>query len=558
MVGSHSYYLRSIKKWDYTMDSDASDSEADASDSEENAESDPDWNPDASESEADASEENASESEADASEENASESEADASEENASESEADASESEAGTSDSEADASESEADASESEAIKSTKSLSFSKVKRVKTYFINMNLEQSSKDNRFKTTVVEQMSPDEKHYFKTMSPEEKKHIYERYSQLWKSMPQTIPFRFKLLSLPSSVLSDASKRYLFEKYQSFQEMNKEHGEYSKYASWFESLQKIPFGIYHRVFQDDACYNRETIGALLTSIRAKLDSVIAEQSATKDQLLLQLAQWISNPESKGKCIGIQGPPGIGKTTLIKEGVSKILGIPFGFITLGGVGDGSILEGHPFTYEGAMYGRIVELLIKLNVMNPILFFDELDKIADSPKGEEVTSVLTHITDASQNNHFTDKYFGDIEIDLSRCLMVFTFNDESKIHPVLKDRLYILRIEGYTPEQKFVIARNHLIPNLLTQYRWESDTVIISDSILRMILTKTPEEEGVRNLLRSLDSIFGWINMAQFVIVPPLNTLVVLPFILEEIHLTTFMPRPPLSRTRISSMYI
>ena len=122
---------------------------------------------------------------------------------------------------------------------------------------------------------------------------------------------------------------------------------------------------------------------------------------------------------NPTAVGTAIAIKGPMGTGKTTLVKEGISKILNRPYQLIALGGATDSSFLEGHSYTYEGSTYGKIVDILIQSKSSNPVIFFDELDKVSDSPKGDEITGILTHLTDSTQNCNFHDKYFSEIDFD-------------------------------------------------------------------------------------------------------------------------------------------
>ena len=140
---------------------------------------------------------------------------------------------------------------------------------------------------------------------------------------------------------------------------------------------------------------------------------LDNAVYGMEDAKMQILQMVGQWISNPNSLGSAIAVKGPPGTGKTTLIKEGVSKILNRPFAFLALGGATDASFLEGHSYTYEGSTWGKIVDILIKCKCMNPLIYFDELDKISETPKGEEIAGILTHLTDTTQNDKFHDKYF-------------------------------------------------------------------------------------------------------------------------------------------------
>jgi len=400
------------------------------------------------------------------------------------------------------------------------------------------------------------MSPDEKKFIKGLSPSEKTKLYESYGLLKSTDTHSTPLRFKILNLPATVLSDASKRLILQKIEHYQTMTEENTEYAKYTYWMRSLERLPFGQYHTILQNP---DTDSIAGILNRTKSQLDSVVYGHTETKQQLLMLMAQWISNPTSKGQCIGIQGPMGIGKTTLIKDGVSKALGIPFGFIALGGANDAAFLEGHGFTYEGATYGRIAEILIKHQTMNPILFFDELDKISDSPKGEEISAILTHLTDPTQNALFTDKYFGSIELDLSRCLMVFSFNDSSKIHPILKDRLSMIYVQGYSIDEKINIAQSYLLPRLFQQYNLCANppAIVIHPTVLRAVLSYIPEEKGIRQFIQALERIFGWLNMARYIPVAPFQTPIELPFIVDETHLPVFLrkntddsdKRPPFS---------
>ena len=138
---------------------------------------------------------------------------------------------------------------------------------------------------------------------------------------------------------------------------------------------------------------------------------------------------IGQWIANPNAVAPPIAIKGPPGTGKTTLIKEGISKILNRPFAFLALGGATDSSFLEGHSYTYEGSSWGKVVDILLQSKTMNPVIYFDELDKISNTPKGEEITGILTHLTDTTQNSQFHDKYFSSVDFDLSKVLFISYF---------------------------------------------------------------------------------------------------------------------------------
>jgi ATP-dependent Lon protease len=232
----------------------------------------------------------------------------------------------------------------------------------------------------------------------------------------------------------------------------------------------------------------------------------------------QIMQILGQLISNPTSTGTAIAIHGDKGVGKTSIVKEGISKILNRPFAFIPLGGATDSSYLEGHSFTYEGSMWGKIVQIIIDSKVMNPVIYFDELDKISDTPKGDEIVGILTHLTDTSQNMEFHDKYFSDIHFDLSKCIFIFSYNDETKINPILRDRMYRIFAKGYDRKEKTVIARDYLLPKILKEINFTETDIIITDEVIGYVIEKYGGQEvGVRNLKRCIEVIYTKLNLCR-----------------------------------------
>lgn len=199
----------------------------------------------------------------------------------------------------------------------------------------------------------------------------------------------------------------------------------------------------------------------------------------------------------------------------TSLVKDGICKALGLPFAFVALGGAADGSYLDGHSYTYEGSTWGKIVDIVMKAGVMNPVIYFDELDKVSSTYKGEEIINILVHLTDSTQNDRYQDKYFTDIDFDMSRCLIIFSYNDESTINPILKDRMIRIKTNGYSQKEKIVIAKQYLIKGLLAQFNFSSDSVRFSDDVIGYISSRIPKEEGVRNLKRALECIISNINL-------------------------------------------
>ena len=148
----------------------------------------------------------------------------------------------------------------------------------------------------------------------------------------------------------------------------------------------------------------------------------------------------------------------------------------------------------------------------------MNPVIYFDELDKVSDTAKGQEIIGILTHLTDTTQNTDFHDKYFAGIDFDLSGALFIFSYNDENLVNPILRDRMHVIETKGYTPEDKRHIARKFLIPEVERTICFSAGDVTISDEVLDHIArTYTSGEKGVRNLKRCLENVYAKLNVSR-----------------------------------------
>jgi ATP-dependent Lon protease len=301
----------------------------------------------------------------------------------------------------------------------------------------------------------------------------------------------------------------------KKISSLQHMEPGSGEYYKIKNWVDTFMRIPFNNYEKLpinISDgvEACHE------FMANAQQTLDNAVYGLNDAKMQIMQMLGQLVTNPSALGTAIAIKGPMGTGKTTLVKEGISKILNRPFAFIALGGATDSSFLEGHSYTYEGSVWGKIVQILIDSKCMNPVIYFDELDKISDTPKGEEIAGILTHLTDTSQNSQFHDKYFAEIDFDLSKCLFIFSYNDESKVNPILRDRMYRIMTKGYDKKQKTVISNSYLLPKIREQVKFSTEDIIIPEEALHHIIdTDCDKEDGVRNLKRCLEIIYTKLNL-------------------------------------------
>ena len=322
----------------------------------------------------------------------------------------------------------------------------------------------------------------------------------------------IPHRIKLIE---SNIPCAYKQIALRKINTLKHMDPCSGEYFKIKHWVDNFMSIPFNHY-RTLDININDGKEKLNTFMLNAKQTLDNAVYGLDDAKMQILQMLAQFISNPSSIGSSIAIQGPMGTGKTTLVKEGISKILDRPFEFIALGGATDSSFLEGHSYTYEGSTWGHIVEILKQSKCMNPVIYFDELDKVSETQKGEEIIGILTHLTDTSQNNQFHDKYFGGIDFDLSKCLFIFSYNDESKVNPILRDRMYKIKTNGYIPSEKQIIAKDYLIPKIEANIGFQSSDIVFPEQLIQYIIENyANEEKGVRTLKRCIETIFTKLNL-------------------------------------------
>jgi ATP-dependent Lon protease len=326
-----------------------------------------------------------------------------------------------------------------------------------------------------------------------------------------------PYRLTLLESDMPVIFKAAA---MKKISSLRYMEPGSGEYYKIKNWVDTFMRVPFGEYKTlpISIEDGI---EKCHEFMATAQKTLNDAVYGLNDAKMQIMQMLGQLITNPSAIGSAIAIHGPPGTGKTSLVKEGISKILNRPFAFIALGGATDSSFLEGHSYTYEGSTWGKIVQILIDSKCMNPVIYFDELDKISDTPKGEEIAGILTHLTDTSQNTQFHDKYFAEIDFDLSKCLFIFSYNDESKVNPILKDRMYRIQTKGYNQKQKTTISNQYLLPRIREQVKFADQDIIIPDTTLQYIIDGyCLKEDGVRNLKRCLEIIHTKLNLYRLMI--------------------------------------
>jgi ATP-dependent Lon protease len=351
----------------------------------------------------------------------------------------------------------------------------------------------------------------------------------------------------MLRILTLQVSPEVRAMIFSKYHNLQNMDSSTNEYYKLRAWLEKVVSVPFGQVKGLpvrLEDgpDRC------GDFMRQARACLDQATYGQEEPKLQIMQFISTKIANPGGRGLSLLLVGPPGIGKTTIIKNGIAKALGWPFQFISLGGDSDASTYTGHQLVYESSHCGKIVNSLVASKSMSTVLLFDEVDKISQTAKGEEIMNLLIHLTDPVQNSEFEDKYLAGVPIDLSKVMFVFSANDLSKIDRVLLDRMIVIDLKGYDLKEKTTIAEQYLVPEALREVNLTEKVSISKDILTSIIQEYASEEKGVRELKRCIDQIAQKVNMLRMYNAPELPFHIPgfsLPFVVKKAHILLFLKK-------------
>jgi len=392
--------------------------------------------------------------------------------------------------------------------------------------------------------------------FKLLTPDKQNELLTTLDRKPSSSNSSQSMMFKILGMK---LNPDTQAMVLAKYNALQALDPGSGEYFKQRAWLEKFSSLPLSIYKEIpvkLSDGS----ESCSAFMERARSCLNGAIYGQEESKIQILQFIASKIANPDAGGLSLLLAGPPGIGKTSLIKNGIAKALNWPFQFISLGGDSDASTYIGHQVVYEGSHCGKVVNSLVAAKSMSMVLMFDELDKISSTPKGEEVQNLLVHLTDPVQNSEFEDKYLSGIPIDLSKVLFTFSANDLDKIDRVLMDRMVVIQLKGYSKKEKMAIAETFLLPSALKEVNLNERVSMSHDALEHLLTEYASEEKGVRELKRCIEAVVQKINMLRIFNTKDLPFHIPefqLPFIVKKTHIDIFLKRKEKLDISVQRMY-
>ena len=261
---------------------------------------------------------------------------------------------------------------------------------------------------------------------------------------------------------------------------------------KVVSWVKKAMKLPLGV-----SKQTSYAKSDLGTALFNAKKVMNDGVCGMDHVKREVL-QLMCLSGSSARQTFALGLEGPAGCGKTHFVENALAPALERPLVKIPLGGASDASYLVGANFTYEGSKEGRLAAALVEAGCVNPIIHFDELDKISNTERGNEIESILIHIIDPSCPV-VRDRYFHDIDLDFSQCTFVFGYNDASKVSPILLDRIKRVKVPPPDAEQREVILKEHMLPRVCEQLGKEHR---LSDEAVRAILSLGDDERGMRKI--------------------------------------------------------
>ena len=320
-------------------------------------------------------------------------------------------------------------------------------------------------------------------------------------------------RQRIIELDTSL---SNKLVIMKHFHNMKRSDSNSSEYYKNQIFVDLAISYPWNTYFNI--SDNISKFKDIPTFIEKVKELLDQDIYGMENVKNEILNVICKFITNPNGTRNNIALYGKAGIAKSKIVKV-LSKILDIPLKTISLGGIKDSSFFLGHGYVYVESGPGKIIQNVIDSKISNPILYFDELDKVSETDNGKDIHSFLCYLTDTTQNNEFSDHYFYGIKFDLSKIFYIFTFNDITKIDKILLDRLNIIYVDAPNDKDVIYILKNHNIPEIIQNIGIKYN-INLNDSDVGKIIKYCDQyidknvSSGIREYYRIIEKIFLEIN--------------------------------------------
>ena len=350
--------------------------------------------------------------------------------------------------------------------------------------------------------VLSNFSFRERNYLHTLRKRQREEITQIFHKRHKNTSggggggkEEVPFRMQVLQ---SHLPHEVKLTIFEDLE-----RSDHSD--KFMNWVRKAMRLPLNVVAQSFHGVSMQER------LQEAKRILDDASTGHDDVKREVLKLLTTTLS---VASYALGLEGPPGCGKTHFVKEALTRALGVPYVSIPLGGATDANFLLGSSYSYDGSKEGRLAAALMEAKCCNPIIHFDEVDKIPKTERGAEIESVLIHLVDPT-NTVLRDKYFHGIDIDYSKCTFVFSYNDPTKLSPILLDRIKRMHMKSPDPCQRLEIVQRHILPRIHQKYQGLDAT--LSDQALEAVMNRVLPGEGMRNVEKCVEHVLSSAHLCR-----------------------------------------
>ena len=348
--------------------------------------------------------------------------------------------------------------------------------------------------------ALTRLHPMERVYVTGMKRKERAEVASRIGKVVKTPQSEAPLRIQLLQ---SSPPDHTKSVIFE------DLSRNVCE--KYTTWVRRAIQLPIGhMYQQASTKDAY-------TTITDAKCLMDTLSTGHQSAKTEVLKLICQTlITGSVQSTYSIGLEGPPGTGKTHFVKHSLAPALNRPLICIPLGGANDVSYLLGSLYVYEGSKEGRLASALMEAGCCNPIIYFDEVDKVSATERGNEIIGVLIHLIDPTSNMQLQDRYFHGIDLDFSKCTFVFSYNDADKISPVLLDRIKRISMPSPTDSERREIICKHIIPRVQQRI---GASLSLSNTTIDMILRRGNLSTGMRNMEKEVEHVLATAQLHQII---------------------------------------